>query len=94
MFAGDPLLRAKKTGSMTIYHRCLAKGDRMSGGSGAPCSNTDTANFPSKPCPVLKLQSTDLLQGCTKAQQAKEDVGDGTCMHGLFIAIFYCWHVH
>jgi hypothetical protein len=44
----------------------------------------------SETCPVLKLQSTELLQGCTKAQQAKEDVGDDACMYDFFIAIFYC----
>jgi Domain of unknown function (DUF1996) len=63
VFAGDLLLRAKKTGSMTICYRCLAKGDRMTGGSGAPCSNTDIANFPAKPC-LGGIRATVIFLSC------------------------------
>jgi hypothetical protein len=51
MLTGDPTLRAKGGADNTICHRCLAKNERMTGGSGAPCSGKDTFEFPSKPCP-------------------------------------------
>ncbi|KAK0730233.1 hypothetical protein B0H67DRAFT_638760 [Lasiosphaeris hirsuta] len=51
MIAGDPNLRAKASGPLVNCHRCLAKADRIMGGSGAPCDRSDTAEFPSKPCP-------------------------------------------
>jgi len=64
MFAGDPTLRAAaKTGSMAICHRCLAKGDRMTGGSGSPCSSGDSAGFPTKPCPG-GIRATIIFPSC------------------------------
>jgi len=50
MLAGDPTLKAKPSGSMSICHRCLAKSESVMGGSGAPCSSGDTANFPKTAC--------------------------------------------
>lgn len=50
MLAGDPMLRTKQSGSLAICHRCLAKSERIMGGSGAPCDSKDTAEFPKTPC--------------------------------------------
>jgi len=51
MIAGDPTLRKKASGPLVNCHRCLAKSERTMGGNGAPCDRSDTAEFPSKPCP-------------------------------------------
>lgn len=44
------MLRTKQSGSLAICHRCLAKSERIMGGSGAPCDSKDTAEFPKTPC--------------------------------------------
>ncbi|KAK4188081.1 hypothetical protein QBC35DRAFT_451676 [Podospora australis] len=51
MIAGNPLNKQKASGPLVNCHRCLSARDRVSGGSGAPCDRSDTAEFPSKPCP-------------------------------------------
>jgi hypothetical protein len=51
MIAGDPNMRTKASGPLVNCHRCLSKSERIMGGSGAPCDQSDTAEFPSKPCP-------------------------------------------
>jgi len=51
MLTGDPTRRTKGTGPLVNCHRCLSKTERVMGGNGAPCDRTDTAEFPSKPCP-------------------------------------------
>ncbi|KAF4626850.1 hypothetical protein G7Y89_g11307 [Cudoniella acicularis] len=63
MLTGDPMLRAKQSGSLAICHRCLAKNERMSGGSGAPCSSKDTAEFPKTPCPG-GIRATVIFPSC------------------------------
>jgi hypothetical protein len=63
MLAGDPTLRSKKTGSLAICHRCLAKSERIMGGNGAPCDAKDTAEFPSKPCPG-GIRATVIFPSC------------------------------
>jgi len=63
MLAGDPMLRTKQSGNLNICHRCLAKGDRIMGGSGAPCSSGDTAEFPNKPCPG-GIRATVIFPSC------------------------------
>ncbi|KUJ12746.1 uncharacterized protein LY89DRAFT_699403 [Mollisia scopiformis] len=63
MLAGDPTLRTKQSGPVTICHRCLAKNERTSGGSGAPCSSTDYASFPPKPCPG-GIRATVIFPSC------------------------------
>ncbi|PMD35048.1 hypothetical protein L207DRAFT_436613 [Hyaloscypha variabilis F] len=35
----------------------------------------------SETCPVLKLQDWNSANGCTKAQQAQEDIGTSTCVY-------------
>lgn len=51
MIAGDPNQRTKPSGPLVNCHRCLSKSERIMGGNGAPCDRSDTAEFPSKPCP-------------------------------------------
>ncbi|KAF2440173.1 hypothetical protein P171DRAFT_501176 [Karstenula rhodostoma CBS 690.94] len=63
MLAGDPTLRSKSNKYPGICHRCLAKGDRVSGGSGAPCDSKDTAEFPNKPCPG-GIRATVIFPSC------------------------------
>ncbi|OAG02130.1 uncharacterized protein CC84DRAFT_999252 [Paraphaeosphaeria sporulosa] len=63
MLAGDPTLRSKSTKYPGICHRCLQKGDRVSGGSGAPCDSKDTAEFPNKPCPG-GIRATVIFPSC------------------------------
>ncbi|KAH6717339.1 hypothetical protein BKA61DRAFT_733469 [Leptodontidium sp. MPI-SDFR-AT-0119] len=63
MFTGDPNLRKKASGTMKICHRCLAASERSSGGSGAPCAASDTAEFPNKPCPG-GIRATVIFPSC------------------------------
>lgn len=63
MLAGDPTLRSKSNKYPGICHRCLQKGDRVSGGSGAPCDSKDTAEFPNKPCPG-GIRATIIFPSC------------------------------
>jgi hypothetical protein len=39
----------------------------------------------SETCPVLKLQSTEELQACTKPQQAVEDNGTNDCEYNFSV---------
>ncbi|KAF8851229.1 hypothetical protein BDZ45DRAFT_707979 [Acephala macrosclerotiorum] len=48
---------------VTICHRCLAKSDRIMGGSGALCSSNNTASFPNKPCPG-GIRATVIFPSC------------------------------
>ncbi|EHK99441.1 hypothetical protein M7I_4740 [Glarea lozoyensis 74030] len=63
MLVGDPSLRSKPSGSLKICHRCLAKSERIMGGSGAPCDSSDTAEFPNKPCPG-GIRATVIFPSC------------------------------
>ena len=63
MLAGDPTLRTKPTGAMTMCHRCLSKADRIIGGNGAPCDRSDTSEFPNKPCPG-GIRATVIFPSC------------------------------
>ncbi|TVY80874.1 hypothetical protein LSUE1_G003911 [Lachnellula suecica] len=63
MLTGDPMLRSQANGSVAICHRCLAANERMTGGSGAPCSSTDTASFPTTPCPG-GIRATVIFPSC------------------------------
>ncbi|KAF4622756.1 hypothetical protein G7Y89_g14268 [Cudoniella acicularis] len=47
MLAGDPMLRTAKT-QKGICHRCFPKNQNPFGG--APCTGSDSAALPSKPC--------------------------------------------
>lgn len=63
MLAGDPTLRSATGHFSGICHRCLAASERKSGGSGAPCASSDTAAFPSKPCPG-GIRATIIFPSC------------------------------
>lgn len=63
MLTGDPMLRTKPTGVKAVCHRCLAKSERVGGGSGAPCSSGDTFEFPNKPCPG-GIRATVIFPSC------------------------------
>jgi hypothetical protein len=51
MLAGDPNLRTINGTSPGICHRCLQESERISGGTGRPCTGNDTVELPSTPCP-------------------------------------------
>ncbi|KAH8589877.1 hypothetical protein B0O99DRAFT_655229 [Bisporella sp. PMI_857] len=63
MLTGDPTLRNKQSGSLAICHRCLAESERVMGGSGAPCSAKDTAEFPKTPC-LGGIRATVIFPSC------------------------------
>lgn len=63
MLAGDPNLRSKEGMKAGICHRCLAAGERTSGGAGAPCDSNDFAEFPPKPCPG-GIRATIIFPSC------------------------------
>ncbi|KAF2112795.1 hypothetical protein BDV96DRAFT_497609 [Lophiotrema nucula] len=63
MLAGDPTNKAKNTMATGICHRCLAKSDRTSGGSGAPCDASDFNTFPTKPC-AGGIRATIIFPSC------------------------------
>ncbi|KAK8054746.1 hypothetical protein PG994_009813 [Apiospora phragmitis] len=63
MLAGNPMLRSKTGMAPGICHRCLAKSDRTSGGAGAPCDRSDTATFPTTPCPG-GIRATIIFPSC------------------------------
>ncbi|KAK3367942.1 hypothetical protein B0H63DRAFT_536081 [Podospora didyma] len=63
MLTGDPTLRTKSSGPSAICHRCLSKSERIMGGNGAPCDSSDTAAFPSKPCPG-GIRATVIFPSC------------------------------
>ncbi|CAG8982142.1 hypothetical protein HYALB_00003234 [Hymenoscyphus albidus] len=63
MLTGDPTLRTKSSGPKTICHRCLAKSERIGGGSGAPCDSNDFSEFPNKPCPG-GIRATVIFPSC------------------------------
>lgn len=63
MLAGDPTLRTKAGTSPGICHRCLKESEAIMGGNGAPCSSTDTAEFPNKPCPG-GIRATIIFPSC------------------------------
>lgn len=63
MLTGDPTIRKAQSGSMAICHRCLAKNERVTGGSGAPCSAKDTASFPTTAC-AGGIRATVIFPSC------------------------------
>nr|BBU42015.1 putative hypothetical protein [Diffractella curvata] len=63
MIAGDLILRKKPSGLLVNCHRCLAKADRIMGGSGAPCDRSDTGEFPNKPC-AGGIRATVIFPSC------------------------------
>jgi len=63
MIAGDPTLRTKTSGPLVNCHRCLSKSQRTSGGNGAPCDRSDTAEFPAKACPG-GIRVTHIFPSC------------------------------
>jgi len=63
MIAGNPSYRTKQKGALMNCHRCLKKNERVSGGAGAPCDRSDTAEFPAKPCPG-GIRVTTIFPSC------------------------------
>ncbi|CAO2650810.1 Nn.00g091070.m01.CDS01 [Neocucurbitaria sp. VM-36] len=63
MLAGDPTLRSKSGTYPGICHRCLKESEAIMGGNGAPCSSSDTAGFPTKPCPG-GIRATIIFPSC------------------------------
>jgi len=69
-----------------------AHGDYLFGWKEGALERAMTAlgtNCFSETCPVLKLQSTEELQACTKAQQAVEDNGTNSCESCYFLDVTY-----